>query len=63
LLNDSGLIHANLGVDSVYVDKQGDWKLGGFELITEHSSLANPSVRPVFFKRSESPLSFISCLC
>jgi SCY1-like protein 1 len=36
-LNDSSIIHGNIGIQSVFVNKQGDWKLGGFELMTEYA--------------------------
>jgi hypothetical protein len=44
MLSDSGLIHANIGIDSIFVDRSGDWKLGSYDNVVEHASLANPSV-------------------
>ncbi len=31
LINDVGLIHNNVCMPSVFVDKAGEWKLGGFD--------------------------------
>lgn len=39
-LNLNGKIHGNLVLDSIFVDKEGDWKLGGFEFLTEVAQLS-----------------------
>jgi hypothetical protein len=38
-MNERKLVHGNLTVESVFVDRQGDWKLCGFEHITEYQQL------------------------
>lgn len=37
-------MHGNLTVESVFVDRQGDWKLCGFEHITEYQQLVGTSL-------------------
>eukprot|EP01125_Pyxidicula_operculata_P013606 TRINITY_DN4510_c0_g1_i1.p1 TRINITY_DN4510_c0_g1~~TRINITY_DN4510_c0_g1_i1.p1 ORF type:complete len:848 (-),score=229.52 TRINITY_DN4510_c0_g1_i1:70-2613(-) len=39
-LNDQNFVHGNVGLSSVFVNKQGDWKLGGFEFMSEFSLLS-----------------------
>ncbi|KAH3756217.1 SCY1 family protein kinase [Pelomyxa schiedti] len=34
-LHESRLVHANVRIDSIFVTKSGDWKLGGLEYVTE----------------------------
>ncbi|KAJ8282831.1 hypothetical protein COCON_G00053500 [Conger conger] len=43
LVNDCHLLHNNLGVWSVFVDRAGEWKLGGLDHVT---SMADPSSSP-----------------
>lgn len=47
-LNSTGKIHGNLLLDSIFVDKEGDWKLGGFEFLTEVSNLQGKVLLPLF---------------
>ncbi|ODQ79017.1 hypothetical protein BABINDRAFT_162088 [Babjeviella inositovora NRRL Y-12698] len=35
---DAGFVHGNVGVDQIYVTQQGDWKLSGFEMMTNLTS-------------------------
>lgn len=39
LNNNCNLVHGNVGQHSVFVDRSGDWKLGGFELACDVSSV------------------------
>ncbi len=41
LNNDCNLIHGNLSLSSVFVNKAGDWKLGGLELVSTHKDSAS----------------------
>ncbi|XP_064182218.1 N-terminal kinase-like protein isoform X2 [Anguilla rostrata] len=43
LVNDCRLLHNNLGVWSVFVDRAGEWKLGGLDHVT---SVGDPSPSP-----------------
>ena len=36
LNNDCNLLHGNLSLSSVFVNKAGDWKLGGLDLVSSH---------------------------
>jgi hypothetical protein len=31
--NDCGLVHGNVRISSIFTNKAGEWKLGGFELL------------------------------
>uniref|UniRef100_A0A6B2KYM5 Protein kinase domain-containing protein n=1 Tax=Arcella intermedia TaxID=1963864 RepID=A0A6B2KYM5_9EUKA len=47
-INEKGITHGNVGIQSVFVNKHGDWKLGGFEFMTEHV-LAKDKSGPFFY--------------
>ena len=56
----AGLVHGSFNPSSVMVTRGGDWKLAGFEVATEHSSLASgavPDTRPLaaWFPKAYSP--------
>lgn len=42
-LHSSGLIHGRLNPATIFVTPQGDWKLGGLECVTPHTSAAGLS--------------------
>jgi hypothetical protein len=31
--NDCGMVHGNVRISSIFTNKAGEWKLGGFELL------------------------------
>lgn len=43
-LNDTGLVHGAIGPEAIFIDRQGDWKLTGFDSVLEHSQFASTQV-------------------
>ncbi|KAJ8337994.1 hypothetical protein SKAU_G00369600 [Synaphobranchus kaupii] len=54
LVNDCHLLHNNLGVWSVFVDRAGEWKLGGLDHVTAMGD-PSPSPSPSPSQRKVSP--------
>eukprot|EP01128_Nolandella_sp_AFSM9_P005996 TRINITY_DN300_c0_g1_i1.p1 TRINITY_DN300_c0_g1~~TRINITY_DN300_c0_g1_i1.p1 ORF type:complete len:763 (-),score=125.41 TRINITY_DN300_c0_g1_i1:149-2437(-) len=40
----SSLVHCNVTVDTIFVDRSGDWKVGGFESTVSQTDLGNSNV-------------------
>lgn len=48
----AGCLHGNIGMDSVYVNEQGEWKLFGFEILT---NLTSDPQQPFYRNCDEAP--------
>eukprot|EP01130_Rhizamoeba_saxonica_P006241 TRINITY_DN2485_c0_g1_i1.p1 TRINITY_DN2485_c0_g1~~TRINITY_DN2485_c0_g1_i1.p1 ORF type:complete len:693 (-),score=137.25 TRINITY_DN2485_c0_g1_i1:1312-3390(-) len=42
-LNDQGFVHGNIGSHSIFINNGGDWRLAGFQTLTEFSKVKNRS--------------------
>eukprot|EP00727_Mastigamoeba_balamuthi_P012292 m51a1_g7686 hypothetical protein (1273) ;mRNA; r:30894-36078 len=45
LNNDCKLVHGNVGIETVFVTRGGDWKLGGMEFATEFDAIERSALR------------------
>lgn len=54
LTMDCKVIHGNLTTDSIYVTKGGDWKIGGFELLTDAKGTNNNEVPDNFLVSNDN---------
>lgn len=55
LCQDAKLIHNNVRLDTVYVNKCGEWKLFGFEYLTSQQNSSSVPVKPYGLEKYNAP--------
>lgn len=56
--NDAKMIHGNIHQTSIFITKGGDWKLGGFDVITSQNQLSD-----VFKAYQQLPGKYVPVKC